>query len=148
MHAYLKIYFYHTISTSVALAEGGSCCNSGCLQSVNCKMLQSSRLYSAFNWQFCNRMWNGAIQPNFCQLWLYFISASECDAVHVIMDRHVITGQNDQSTLCAVQNLILLCNGRWAMNGCLPNRWCLPNRRKTLLHDRIFNCNLCDLGVC
>ncbi|XP_046846267.1 glutamine amidotransferase-like class 1 domain-containing protein 1 [Xenia sp. Carnegie-2017] len=39
-------------------------------------------------------------------------SASECDAVHVIMDRHVITGQNDQSTLCAVQNLILLCNAR------------------------------------
>ncbi|CAB3984601.1 glutamine amidotransferase-like class 1 domain-containing 1 [Paramuricea clavata] len=39
-------------------------------------------------------------------------SASECDAVHVVMDRHVITGQNDQSTLCAVQNLILLCNGR------------------------------------
>ncbi|XP_028393006.1 glutamine amidotransferase-like class 1 domain-containing protein 1 [Dendronephthya gigantea] len=39
-------------------------------------------------------------------------SASECDAVHVVMDRHVITGQNDQSTLCAVQNLILLCNAR------------------------------------
>ena len=43
---------------------------------------------------------------------LFFIEASECDAVHVVMDRHVITGQNDQSTLCAVQNLILLCNAR------------------------------------
>uniref|UniRef100_A0A4W3ILF1 Glutamine amidotransferase-like class 1 domain-containing protein 1 n=1 Tax=Callorhinchus milii TaxID=7868 RepID=A0A4W3ILF1_CALMI len=39
-------------------------------------------------------------------------SASEPDAVHVVVDRHLITGQNDQSTLTAVQNLILLCNVR------------------------------------
>nr|XP_033784105.1 glutamine amidotransferase-like class 1 domain-containing protein 1 isoform X1 [Geotrypetes seraphini] len=39
-------------------------------------------------------------------------SASEPDAVHVVLDRHLVTGQNDNSTAAAVQNLILLCNGR------------------------------------
>ncbi|EDO37112.1 predicted protein, partial [Nematostella vectensis] len=34
-------------------------------------------------------------------------SASEPDCVHVVIDRHLITAQNDQSTLPAVQNLIL-----------------------------------------
>ena len=32
--------------------------------------------------------------------------------MHVVIDRHLITGQNDTSTLSAVQNLILLCNAR------------------------------------
>lgn len=35
-------------------------------------------------------------------------SASKDDAVHVVIDRHLITGQNMQSTLLAVNNLILL----------------------------------------
>ncbi|VDI77631.1 Hypothetical predicted protein [Mytilus galloprovincialis] len=35
--------------------------------------------------------------------------SSDCDAVHVIIDRHLITGQNDLSTLTAVQNLTLMC---------------------------------------
>jgi putative intracellular protease/amidase len=39
-------------------------------------------------------------------------SSSECDAVHCVIDRHLITGQNDQSTLIAVQNLILFCTQR------------------------------------
>ncbi|XP_063294063.1 glutamine amidotransferase-like class 1 domain-containing protein 1 [Pelobates fuscus] len=39
-------------------------------------------------------------------------SASEPDAVHVVLDRHLITGQNENSTVAAVQNLILLSNGR------------------------------------
>ncbi|XP_022083617.1 glutamine amidotransferase-like class 1 domain-containing protein 1 [Acanthaster planci] len=39
-------------------------------------------------------------------------SASEVDAVHVVVDRHLITGQNEASTLTAVQNLILLCNAK------------------------------------
>ena len=44
---------------------------------------------------------------------IFFIfSASEPDGMHVIIDRHLITGQNDTSTLSAVQNLILLCNAR------------------------------------
>uniref|UniRef100_A0A3B5QXP3 Glutamine amidotransferase-like class 1 domain-containing protein 1 n=2 Tax=Xiphophorus TaxID=8082 RepID=A0A3B5QXP3_XIPMA len=34
------------------------------------------------------------------------------DAVHVVVDRHVITGQNQQSTSLAVNNLILLCNAK------------------------------------
>uniref|UniRef100_K1Q3A8 Glutamine amidotransferase-like class 1 domain-containing protein 1 n=1 Tax=Magallana gigas TaxID=29159 RepID=K1Q3A8_MAGGI len=34
---------------------------------------------------------------------------SEMDAVHVIIDRHLITGQNAHSTLMAVQNLTLMC---------------------------------------
>uniref|UniRef100_A0A8C5MV46 Glutamine amidotransferase-like class 1 domain-containing protein 1 n=1 Tax=Leptobrachium leishanense TaxID=445787 RepID=A0A8C5MV46_9ANUR len=39
-------------------------------------------------------------------------SASVPDAVHVVLDRHLITGQNENSTVAAVQNLILLSNGR------------------------------------
>eukprot|EP00066_Takifugu_rubripes_P004391 XP_003967732.2 PREDICTED: Parkinson disease 7 domain-containing protein 1-like isoform X1 [Takifugu rubripes] len=39
-------------------------------------------------------------------------TASQEDAVHVVVDRHLITGQNLQSTSLAVNNLILLCGGR------------------------------------
>ncbi|XP_057312792.1 glutamine amidotransferase-like class 1 domain-containing protein 1 [Hydractinia symbiolongicarpus] len=39
-------------------------------------------------------------------------SCSKNDCMHVVIDRHIITGQNDMSTLSAVQNLILLCNAR------------------------------------
>ncbi|KAG8125663.1 hypothetical protein E2320_020758, partial [Naja naja] len=39
-------------------------------------------------------------------------SASQVDAVHVVLDRHLVTGQNENSTVAAVQNLIFLCNGR------------------------------------
>ncbi|XP_062973165.1 glutamine amidotransferase-like class 1 domain-containing protein 1 isoform X2 [Elgaria multicarinata webbii] len=39
-------------------------------------------------------------------------SASKADAIHVVLDRHLVTGQNDNSTVAAVQNLIFLCNGR------------------------------------
>ncbi|XP_053881327.1 glutamine amidotransferase-like class 1 domain-containing protein 1 isoform X2 [Malaclemys terrapin pileata] len=39
-------------------------------------------------------------------------SASKPDAVHIVLDRHLVTGQNENSTVIAVQNLILLCNGR------------------------------------
>nr|CAB3264732.1 Parkinson disease 7 domain-containing protein 1 [Phallusia mammillata] len=39
-------------------------------------------------------------------------TASEPGAVHVVVDRHLITGQNSQSTLTAVQNLILATNAR------------------------------------
>uniref|UniRef100_A0A8P4FWX2 Glutamine amidotransferase-like class 1 domain-containing protein 1 n=1 Tax=Dicentrarchus labrax TaxID=13489 RepID=A0A8P4FWX2_DICLA len=34
------------------------------------------------------------------------------DAVHVVIDRHLITGQNMQSTSLAVNNLILLCGAK------------------------------------
>lgn len=36
--------------------------------------------------------------------------SGEPDSVHVVVDRHVITGQNVQSTIMAVQNLILMCS--------------------------------------
>eukprot|EP00794_Sanderia_malayensis_P018283 gene18283-20106_t len=39
-------------------------------------------------------------------------SSSKNNCVYVVIDRHLITGQNDNSTLSAVQNLILLCNAR------------------------------------
>ncbi|XP_053741637.1 glutamine amidotransferase-like class 1 domain-containing protein 1 [Synchiropus splendidus] len=39
-------------------------------------------------------------------------SASQEDAVHVVIDRHLVTAQNEQSTSLAVNNLILLCNGK------------------------------------
>ncbi|XP_053133748.1 glutamine amidotransferase-like class 1 domain-containing protein 1 isoform X1 [Hemicordylus capensis] len=38
-------------------------------------------------------------------------TASKADAVHVVLDRHLVTGQNDNSTVAAVQNLVILCNG-------------------------------------
>ncbi|XP_071809473.1 glutamine amidotransferase-like class 1 domain-containing protein 1 [Asterias amurensis] len=44
-------------------------------------------------------------------------SASVVDAVHVVVDRHLITGQNEMSTLTAVQNLILLCNAKQGKAG-------------------------------
>ncbi|XP_040826637.1 glutamine amidotransferase-like class 1 domain-containing protein 1 isoform X1 [Ochotona curzoniae] len=37
-------------------------------------------------------------------------SASEPGAVHVVLDRHLVTGQNANSTVPAVQILLLLCN--------------------------------------
>ena len=33
--------------------------------------------------------------------------------VYIGVDRNIITGQNEASTLTAVQNLILLCNARY-----------------------------------
>ncbi|XP_021917830.1 glutamine amidotransferase-like class 1 domain-containing protein 1 isoform X1 [Zootermopsis nevadensis] len=39
-------------------------------------------------------------------------ATSEPDCVHVVVDRHLVTGQNEASTLTAVQNLVLLCNQR------------------------------------
>ncbi|KAL3841748.1 hypothetical protein ACJMK2_019851 [Sinanodonta woodiana] len=41
-------------------------------------------------------------------------SSSEPDAIHVIIDRHVITGQNVQSTIMAVQNLILMSTQKYS----------------------------------
>ncbi|XP_062318424.1 glutamine amidotransferase-like class 1 domain-containing protein 1 [Osmerus eperlanus] len=37
-------------------------------------------------------------------------TASKEDAIHVVIDRHLVTGQNIQSTSLAVNNLILICN--------------------------------------
>lgn len=39
-------------------------------------------------------------------------AASEPDAVHVVLDRHLVTGQNASSTVPAVQNLLFLCGSR------------------------------------
>ena len=36
--------------------------------------------------------------------------AGRVDAMHVVVDQHLVSGQNEQSTLTAVQNLILLSN--------------------------------------
>uniref|UniRef100_A0A8B9UK96 Glutamine amidotransferase-like class 1 domain-containing protein 1 n=1 Tax=Anas zonorhyncha TaxID=75864 RepID=A0A8B9UK96_9AVES len=61
-------------------------------------------------------------QPNFASLSIIVedfvkdsgatFSASKPDAVHVVLDRHLVTGQNENSTLPAVQNLLMLCNVR------------------------------------
>ncbi|CAL1283648.1 unnamed protein product [Larinioides sclopetarius] len=40
-------------------------------------------------------------------------SCSEPDEVHVVIDRHLVTGQNEQSTITAVQNLTLLHNQKY-----------------------------------
>ena len=39
-------------------------------------------------------------------------SGSEPHRVHVIVDRNLVTGQNDSSSVIAVQNCILLCNNK------------------------------------
>nr|KAF6398461.1 glutamine amidotransferase like class 1 domain containing 1 [Molossus molossus] len=39
-------------------------------------------------------------------------SASEPGAVHVVLDRHLVTGQNARSTAPAVQTLLFLCGAR------------------------------------
>lgn len=44
--------------------------------------------------------------------WLLSLAASQPDAVHVVLDRHLVTGQNDASTVLAVQNLVFLCGSR------------------------------------
>nr|XP_021153372.1 Parkinson disease 7 domain-containing protein 1 isoform X1 [Columba livia]XP_021153373.1 Parkinson disease 7 domain-containing protein 1 isoform X1 [Columba livia]XP_021153374.1 Parkinson disease 7 domain-containing protein 1 isoform X1 [Columba livia] len=61
-------------------------------------------------------------QPNFASLAIIVedfvkdsgatFSASLPDAVHVVLDRHLVTGQNENSTLPAIQNLLILCNVR------------------------------------
>lgn len=43
---------------------------------------------------------------------LGFLAASEPDALHVVLDRHLVTGQNAGSTVPAVQNLLFLCGSR------------------------------------
>ncbi|XP_071956077.1 glutamine amidotransferase-like class 1 domain-containing protein 1 isoform X2 [Antedon mediterranea] len=43
-------------------------------------------------------------------------SATLPNSVHIVVDRHLITGQNEASTLTAVQNLILLVNARQGKN--------------------------------
>ncbi|XP_078405230.1 glutamine amidotransferase-like class 1 domain-containing protein 1 isoform X2 [Cetorhinus maximus] len=48
-------------------------------------------------------------------------SASKPDAVHIVIDRHLITGQNDQSTFTAIQNLILFCNASISLTGTTQN---------------------------
>lgn len=40
-------------------------------------------------------------------------------SLHVVVDNFLVTGQNEQSTLTAVQNLILLSNARSEMTGIL-----------------------------
>lgn len=50
--------------------------------------------------------------PDFIKENFATYSSSKSDCVHVVIDRHLITGQNDMSTLPAVQNVILLCNAR------------------------------------
>ncbi|KAK0068374.1 Parkinson disease 7 domain-containing protein 1-like isoform X2 [Biomphalaria pfeifferi] len=37
-------------------------------------------------------------------------TATEPDGIHVVIDRFLITGQNTESTVTAVQNLILMCS--------------------------------------
>lgn len=43
---------------------------------------------------------------------MLYVAASQEDALHVVLDRHLVTGQNVQSTTAAVNNLILLFNSR------------------------------------
>lgn len=43
---------------------------------------------------------------------LFLFTGSLPDALHVVIDRNLITGQNDESVVTAVQNLILFCSQR------------------------------------
>ncbi|XP_063228081.1 glutamine amidotransferase-like class 1 domain-containing protein 1 [Bacillus rossius redtenbacheri] len=46
-----------------------------------------------------------------------FSACGESDGVHMVVDRHLVTAQNEASTLTAVQNLVLLCNQRQGKSG-------------------------------
>lgn len=52
------------------------------------------------------------MSTNVMLVFLLLYVASKPDAVHVVLDRHLVTGQNENSTLPAVQNLLMLCNVR------------------------------------
>ena len=56
----------------------------------------------------CSRSYNytHSISSSLC------IIGSKPENVHVVVDNHLVTGQNIQSTLTAVQNLILISNAR------------------------------------
>ncbi|KAK6973279.1 Parkinson disease 7 domain-containing protein 1-like isoform X1 [Biomphalaria glabrata] len=43
-------------------------------------------------------------------------TATEPDGIHVVIDRFLITGQNAESTVTAVQNLILMCSQKQLKN--------------------------------
>lgn len=43
-------------------------------------------------------------------------NSDRADEVHVVVDRHLVTGQNEKSTTTAVQNLVILCNEKNAKN--------------------------------
>jgi putative intracellular protease/amidase len=52
------------------------------------------------------------IPPDFIRKYGGKFSATNEGGLHVIVDNYLVTGQNDQSTLTCVQNLILLTNAR------------------------------------
>ena len=43
---------------------------------------------------------------------MFLSTAGKAGGIHVVINNHVVTGQNEQSTLAAVQNLILISNAR------------------------------------
>jgi len=47
---------------------------------------------------------------------------SEMDVVHCVVDRSLITGQNEQSTLVAIQNVILACSLQYVSVHCFLGR--------------------------
>ena len=74
--------------------------------------------------------------------------------MHVIIDRHLITGQNDTSTLSAAQNLILLCNARservlfrvWVM--VMAKQQELPDSWSPWTFDAtIQDCKFCEIWL-
>ena len=58
----------------------------------------------------------------------YFVAVlcigSEVDMVHCIVDRNLITGQNEQSTVIAIQNVILACSLQYDSFCCFSSVLC------------------------
>ena len=61
-------------------------------------------IYCCMDWDMIARFFSKSALP------LPHPSASRVDAMHVVVDQHLVSDQNKQSTLTAVQNLILLSN--------------------------------------
>ena len=73
-------------------------------------------LVACFTYQQVNKLlpplWQAYVPP-------FGITATKSESTHVVIDNHIVTGQSVQSTLTAVQNLILLSNARYVTGRCL-----------------------------
>ncbi|XP_035755981.1 glutamine amidotransferase-like class 1 domain-containing protein 1 [Egretta garzetta] len=89
-------------------------------------------------------------QPNFASLSIIVedfvkdsgatFSASNPDAVHVVLDRHLVTGQNENSTLPAVQNLLLLCNVRMDVDSVTSPRTSVTSKHLACAEEKKPQC--------
>jgi len=99
-----------------------------CAIGYGCVALCSGKLPDSNEWCFRNFSMTGptviemlkrkdfpqlpVVFEDFAKMNMASFTASTPDSAHIVIDRNLITAQNSQSTLQAVQNLILACNNR------------------------------------